>query len=436
MWSVFANIAQTAMAPAMAALAQTLNEADPNVPLPASTLAELVARGLIDYDNGRTHALKTGIDRGPFDDLVTAAHHAPDISFLLEAARRGLIGETGRGADALTLEQGLIDAGIAPQWLDTVRQFMVQPPTAQEALNAYLEGQIDHGTLTTRYLQAGGDPTWLQHAIDANGEAPSPVELGVAANRGIIPWDGTGPDVVSFQQGFLEGPWRNKWAPVMRKLAEYRPPARTITALLHNGTITDTRALELFKQTGLSAELAADYVKDAHHTRIQADHDLTKTEIINSYKAKLLTKAAAHAALLQLHYTAGAADALLALADVHKTVATNTAAITRVRTLYVGHKITQQAARDALAHLAVPLPHIAELVTEWDLLAALTVKSLTEAQIVNAFGIAVFTQDEAQLELQHIGYTAFDAWVLLSIHNKKPLPNKPAQGPNPIGVNP
>lgn len=436
MWSVFAQIAQVVMAPSMQALAQTLNQADPNVPLSPSALAELVARGLLDHDDGRVHALKSGIDSGPFDQMVTAARHAPDVSFLLEAVRRGLIPEVGIGAEALTLEQGLIDAGYEPRWIDIVRRFVIQPPTAQEALNAYLEGQVDHATLEARYREAGGDPTWLQHAIDTNGQAPSPVELGTAANRGIIPWEGTGPGVVSFQQGFLEGPWRNKWAPVMRALAEYRPPPRTVTALIHDGVITDARALVLFQQGGLSPELAADYVKAAHRTKIAVDHELTKTEIVNSYKAKLITKAAAHAALLTLHYSETAATALLNLADVHKTVVTNATAITRVRTLYVGHKITQTAARDALVHLAVPPAHITELITEWDLLAALTVKSLTEAQIVNAFGISIFSQDEAIQELQHIGYTAFDAWVLLSIHNKKPLPNKPAQGPNPVGVNP
>lgn len=436
MWSVFAQVAQVIMGPSMQALAQTLNEFDPNVPLSPSLLADSVARGKIDLGYGQSHAVKSGIAQEPFDHMIAAVRHAPDASFLLEAVRRGLIPADGQGVGAVSLEQGLIDGAMSPEWIALLKHFVTQPPTAQEALNAYLEGQIDRGTLETRYAQAGGDPTWLQHAIDANGLAPSPVELGTMANRGIIPWEGDGPGVVSFHQGFLEGPWRNKWAEPMRKLAEYRPPPRTITALIHEGVITDARALVLFRQAGLSQELAADYVAAAHVSKTAVDHELTKSEIIRLYKDKLITAAQAHAALLKLHYSEVAAKYLLELADVHKVVATNATAVTRVRTLYTGHKITQQAAHDALVHLGVPAPHIAELLTEWNLLAALSVKALTEAQIVNASGFGIMTESEAMTELQHLGYTAYDAWVLLSIHNKKPLPNKPSQGPNPIGVNP
>jgi hypothetical protein len=51
------------------------------------------------------------------------------------------------------------------------------------------------------------------------------------ANRGIIPWSGSGPRSTSFEQAFLEGPWRNKWLGPFRKAAEYFPPPRTITAM-------------------------------------------------------------------------------------------------------------------------------------------------------------------------------------------------------------
>jgi hypothetical protein len=38
-------------------------------------------------------------------------------------------------------------------------------------------------------------------------------------------------------------------------------------------------------------------------------------------------------------------------------------------------------------------------------------------------------------ELQHLGFQPFDAWVLLSVHNKAPLPGKPAPDPaNILGV--
>jgi hypothetical protein len=65
----------------------------------------------------------------------------------------------------------------------------------------------------------------------------------------------------------------------------------------------------------------------------------------------------------------------------------------------------------------------------WELERAATFRPLTEAQLVAAWGNGVLTQAEAESELVAIGYTAFDAWVLLSNHNKGPLPGKPPRGP-------
>ena len=74
------------------------------------------------------------------------------------------------------------------------------------------------------------------------------------ARRGIIPWDGEGAGVVSFRQAFLEGPWRNKWEPYFRSLADYIPPPRTVTAMVREGAMTDADALKWYRAAGLTQE--------------------------------------------------------------------------------------------------------------------------------------------------------------------------------------
>jgi hypothetical protein len=71
----------------------------------------------------------------------------------------------------------------------------------------------------------------------------------------------------------------------------------------------------------------------------------------------------------------------------------------------------------------------------WSLEAAISVRTLTEAQIVAAWEKDVLTNDEAMSELSNIGYTPFDAWVLLSTKAGNPLPDRPQQGPAaPLGA--
>jgi hypothetical protein len=64
-----------------------------------------------------------------------------------------------------------------------------------------------------------------------------------------------------------------------------------------------------------------------------------------------------------------------------------------------------------------------------DLEASVTVRTLTEAQIVDAWGKGILDDNGAMTELGNLGFTPFDAWVLLSIKAGGPLPGQPAPGP-------
>lgn len=254
------------------------------------------------------------------------------------------------------------------------------------------------------------------------------------ANRGIIPWGGSGPSATSFEQAFLEGPWRNKWEPAWRRLAEYLPPPRTVTALQREGVITKAQALELYQKTGLSLELATAYVASASITKTQAAHDLTRSDVVTLYKDRLIAPAEAKSMLEALRYDAVDAEYLLAMADFQRDAKLLTANVSKLHTQYVGRKITKTAAQKVLTDLAVPADQIADIFKHWDIDKSINVKQLTESQIVMAWYRNIIDFDEASAELQSIGYSAYDAWVLISEKNDGPLPNKPAKTPLPGGV--
>lgn len=435
-WGVMQQVAGALLGPAVTELSKLVNSATPTTPLSADQAAQLVVRKLIDDGTGRDIANDNGIGGNDFEKLVTAGGRAPDLGTVVAAYHRQYIGEAGGAGTDVSLDGALIDAGIRPEWFDAFKKAIIDWPSRQEVMNALLEGQITQPVAYDWYIKAGGNPDWFQIDFDANGSAPTPNELNVMTNRGIIPADGEGPTVVSFHQGFLEGPWRNKWEAPMRKLGLYIPPPRTITALVHEGAVTDAQALAWFQDTGMSAETAAVYLKSAHSTKTAAAKGLTVSNIEALYKAGLVTVPEATAQLVALGYPATSAAELLKLADFNTAHASVTTAVNRVKTLYVQHKITKANATDALTKLGQPAETVTALLQVWDVEISVNVKQLTEAQVVSAWGYLVLTDDEAIGNLQAIGYTPYDAWVLLSTKNKGPLPNPPAKGPAPIGVLP
>jgi hypothetical protein len=435
LWNVGSQLAQSIMGPFLQAIQNRTWSADPNIPLSAAQAAELVQRNILIHDQGQSEAGQSGIDSTRFDHLVKAAGRTPDISMIMELVRRGQVGTDTAVDGRPSLIDAMIDQGIRPEWVTALTELVTEIPSVAEVMNAWLEGQIDEAEARRRYILAGGDPTWFQTSYNAQGSSPTPDMLGTMANRKIIGWTGTGPAATSYAQGFLEGPWRNKWEPAMRRLAEYLPPPRTVVAMIHAGSLTDAQALDLLEKEGLTPELAAAYLADAHHTKASATKELTQAQLIKLYQDGKIDQARVTGLLEKLGYSAANVALIVDLANVHKADTHITAAINRVHSQYVARRLNAQSAKRDLVALKVPADQVTYLMDLWDIEIGANVKQLTAAQITAAWMHKILTEAEALVELGHLGYSQFDAWVMLSIANKGALANKP---PAPIttGVNP
>lgn len=414
-WNVLASVAGSALTPFLTDVTSKVNAANPAQPVAPGDLAQLVLRGLVGNDWATAEAAKSGVSADDFALLVTNAGVGPTPTDLLSLWLRNLIGD----AD---LEKGLARAGVAPEWLPVVKQLGVHPPTPQEALVALLQGQISQDEAMRRYTEGGGDPSWFQAAFDSNGSAPTPDELSVMANRRVIPWDGEGPGVVSFHQGFLEGPWRDKWEQPYRDLAVYVPPPETITTLVANGDLSDDQALAAFEATGMTADLAAAYLAHAHGEKTRVTKNLAVSEITTLYQDQAIDVPTATQLLASLGYTAEDAAFILEIQDLQRERKFLEAAISKIQSLYVSYKIDNNSALQALSDLDVPNGQINNLMGIWSLERAANTKQLSEGQIVAAFFYGVIDYETALAKLQQIGYQPYDAYVLLSNRIHGPVP--------------
>ena len=395
-------------------------------------LAQLVTRNFITQDQGARLAADSGLTADEFGDMVTLSGLPPDPTALAEALRRGIIPEDGP-PDGVSFTQGMKEGPTYNKYIPMIKALAVQEPTPADALDALLEGQISEDQGKALYERFGGDPQYFTMLFDTRGSAPTPLEAIEMAQRGVIPWDGVGPDVTSYQQAFLEGPWRNKWSGPYRALADYVPPPRTVTAMLKTGSLTTDQAAALLAKSGLTPELAQAYITDAQQQSATSELDLTLTDILDLYSANILPHDQTLAMVAALGYSQENAERLIELRQLRLAIAQVNSAVSRIRTLYTGRKITRATAQSVLDALDVPADQVTDILQTWDLEVAANVAQLTESQIVNAWSLDLITGDEASNELQALGYTARDAWILLSIKNGKGLPDRPPAGPNPVG---
>jgi hypothetical protein len=393
--------------------------------------ASAVVRHFLPDHEAEAIAARSGVDAATFATMVHLSGDAPGPQQLAEALRRGAIPERGTGAGSVSFDQGIAEGRLADKWAPVIKALAKLWPTPVDALDAALKGQVSPEQGKDLYELLGGDLQFYDWLLHSQGEGPTPLEATVMANRGFIPWDGIGPNVTSFAQAVHESRFRDKWAPAYKDFAKYLPAEGTVVTLLSHNAITADVAADALAQHGMTQAQITAFLDEAHTEALSEYRGLTVTTALAAYHDQIISPADATTILEALHVTPGAVHLLLAYTDIQRSFAAVGNAVTRTRTLFANRKITAATAHQSLIRLGIPAGQIDGILAAWEVENSITVKVLTEAQIVDAAQIGVFTTDEAMTELGNIGYTPFDAWALLSIKAKAPLPNKPAPGPAP-----
>jgi len=407
-WSVAQQLVQSALAPMFQAILNRANTSNPNVPATPAELADMVVRGIAGRDWAHGEARKSGTSPEILDLMIANATVPPAIGDMLRLWRHGKVTRD----DVL---KAIRQARIKPEWENTILLMGIEPPTPAEILRALLQGQVDYPTALTLFQRLGGDPDYFELLYNTEGSAPTPNEAAEMARKRIIPWEGTGPGVVSFEQAFLEGPWRNKWLEPWRKSSEYLPPPRTITAMLREGSITVDEAKDLLARQGVPPDLIPSYISDASSTKVQEAKKLTESTLRNLFEEHAIDEATVKGYLAKLKYEPHEADFVVTSWQLNRELRARNTAITTVHTQYINHRIGNSQASQALDRFGVPPAQRASLIALWTEEAKTKVTLLTPAQIKSAVKSEVLSYDEALQRLIQVGYDEDDAFIFLEI---------------------
>ena len=415
------GIAETRLHDKWAPLIADLN----SVLLSPPDAASAVVRNFIAQAEGVKLAGQQGVDAATFATLVHLSGDAPGPQQLAEALRRGLISRAGKGAGSTSFEQGIAEGRLADKWTPVIQGLAQLWPTPVDALDAALKGQITDEQGRDLYQLLGGDLQFYPWLLASIGDSPTPLEAAALAARGIIAETGLGADVLSYQQAVKESRYRNKWGPAYRKLSEHIPPPSTVVTMLAHRAINTEFAHDLLIANDMQPDLAAAYVAEAEYEAVSDYRGLTQSAVIDMYVSHVITRDQAISILDVLHVSAAAAGLLLDYADMRYAIDSINKSVQRVATLFVGRKIGTQTAVNSLTQLGISPTAIDAIIGDWEIQAAANVKTLTETQIIDAWYYTILSNDEAIAELSAIGYTPYDAWVLLSNKAKGPIPGKP-----------
>ena len=428
-YGVMQQVISAGLGPALNVTTQDVNAANPTVPLSPADLADLTVRTYLDMAAAAAVAAKSGVSAEDFALLVKAAGNAPDTTTLMEAYRRKVIPLNGTGPDAVSVEQGLREGRLGNKWNPMIEALGVLPIGVADAVDAVVENQIDYAAGEEYAYQNGLDRAAFKILVNTRGNPPSPTELGEMVRRGIIPLKGKGPDVLSFEQGISEGATKDKWIGAYEASMTVEPPESTIQAWLKEGVIDTPEAITRFKLLGYDESAAEHYAAEAISTTTSQYRQLAESDIVALYSGRAIDAAAATTMLGTLGYSSDVAAMILSVADFHVQVGIRNNAISKVRTYYLARKIDDSTAITTLDSLEVPAAQRQELMTAWQLERGSNVKLLTESQIADAWAYGVMSPDEAITELEALGYTPYDAWVVLSLKNKGSIGPAPAKGP-------
>lgn len=414
-WNLVQALVSGALAPYIRELENCANAAHQSMPIEPEVAAKMVIRNVLSMEAAVGEAVQNGVTPGDFAHLVEASGNSLGPGELAAAVRRGIIPEHGIGAGQISFEQGIAEGDLKNKWGPVVRKLATMIPSPADVLDAYLEGQIEEADARQLYETVGGAPEYFTLLYNTRGQAPTPIQAGEMANRGIIPWRGHGAGVVSFEQAFLEGPWRNKWLEPFLQSVEYRPPPRTITALVHEGVLSDEQAIKLWIQTGLTAEMAGVYLASAKHQGVTAHRQLALSTIEQLYEDHAISKANALSMIGELGYTPEQADFIIAVRDLKLLEANINRGISTIHARYIGHRIDRSTASAALDSLGVDAQQRDWLLQVWDEERKATVALLTPAEIRKAANTGLIPPEEALRRLIERGYDVAEAALYLQL---------------------
>lgn len=359
-----------------------------------------VLRQNVTQDEAAAGAALWGLTADDFNILVENTGEPPGTMMLLEAYRRGFI-------DEATLQKGIRESRVRPEWINTIEQLRYAPMSTAAAANAVTRGYLSEADGAAIAQQNGLEPDHWQYVYKSNGRPPSHMQLAELYYRGII-------DLATFKQGIRESDIKDKYITDVVDLGVRLLPLFEAVTLFKDGYISSKTFSTQMLDQGYQQEAVNEIVAGVTGGTAGPPKRLTEAEIVSMYEDGSLSKSQTVTKLVGIGYKKADATALINDADTRAAAKRMSTLITSVKTQYERFQIDSETATSDLTSIGVAADRAAELVKGWTTVRLPGVKRLTEAQIIRLLRLKKIGSTEAVTRLQADGYSETDAQLLVS----------------------
>ena len=359
-WEALADLVDERLSPQVVALAIVRGLiADPGI-LPVSPPAgegNVPKFPVFDVD-AIAEAKASGYDLDRLSVLAGIAGRPMSAEAAAEAYFKGIL-------ELVDYQRAVSESDVRNEWRDAIlenQRFRLRPT---DYAGLWLRGWIDEQEANAGGALYGATPETMLRLYQNRGRPATPRQVRIGYARGAR-HAGSANVSEAIQTAVKQSDIRAEWGAIEEAASYSLPSPFVLRQLTTSGAITGDDAHTYLVQLGWPDELA----------RKAAD------------------------------FWSGGTAAAPAMKWFSRA---QTSTFNRVHTEFTGRQLTRDEALEGLAAAGVPAPEAALVVDLWMIEANLIRTELTQAQIVKAYRKALYTRDEALIELQERGLTAADA---------------------------
>jgi len=367
-----------------------------------------VLRGNMSLEDGNAIAAENGLDGDQFQVLIGNTGEPPGVMDMLAMNRRGII-------DQQQLVRGILQSRLRDEWVPAIEAYGHSPMPTADAIDALVQNHLTDAEARAIADQNGLLPDQFDALVASAGEPLSKTEMLTLYKRKEVTAD-------QVKQALRESRLKDKYVDQAMLLATTIPPLFEIKTMLTSGSITDALATTLLADDGYQPDVIKAILASAHKTKTVKVKTITEGMLSELYQERAITAVQFTTALVDMGYTKAEAAEIQQVDDWRIAKANRDAAISHIRSVYVGHKIDSALAQSQLDALLVPSDMRDKLMNDWAIEIQSAVKILTEAQIVDARFLGLIDTKTAVIKLMNLGYSGDDAGLLLEIKFKGPVP--------------
>lgn len=371
-----------------------------DIPLSPADAALAYLRSDISYQEALSYATAWGTTENDFQVLIGNTGEPLGLEQLLEARRREFI-------DDATLVRGIKQSRVRNEWIPVAEKLSTTPMSVADAVNAVVQDQLPMATGESIATQNGLEAGQFSILYNTAGEPISRGEMLELFNRGEASEE-------QVKQAIRESRTKNKYVDLAFLLHTKLPEPRMLASAVEFGSISQADAIGYGIDAGYSPAVAKAIVGEGSARKLQTYRNRVASAAETLFKENAIDQTILQQVLSGLGYTDSEATFIIEATTFDQQARIVNAAITAVRSKYVGHHIDQNTASGYLDSLGVPSAQRDQLLQGWTIEQQANVKTLTEAQIVKAVKLELISSDDGNTRLIALGYSPTDAAILLA----------------------